>query len=269
MFACPCDAGAMHLGWEILSLLALVGLVAGFVDSIAGGGGLLALPAILATGISPIQALATNKAQSVWGTLLAVTRFHHGGLIQWRALAPVIATTFASAMLGAFVVQSIRPDTLKLVVPLLLIAAVVYFLFSPRMSDEDVHHRITIGAYAFVAPFIGFYDGFFGPGTGSFFAISLVGLAGMGLTRATAHTKVLNATSNLASLILFALAGHVVLLVGAVMAVGQVAGGWLGAHYAVRHGARLIRPLLVLMSLGLTVKLLLDPANPLRQLGGI
>jgi uncharacterized membrane protein YfcA len=124
------------------------------------------------------------------------------------------------------------------------------------MTDEDAHHRVGPKGYLPIAGGIGFYDGFFGPGTGSFFSSSLVGLRGFGLTRATAVTKMLNLTSNIASVLFYALYGNIYWLLGLCMAVGAMAGGWLGSHSAMRFGARLIRPMLVILSLGLTAKLL-------------
>jgi uncharacterized protein len=160
----------------------------------------------------------------------------------------------------------ISADWLRLIMPVLLVAAARYFLLSPRMDDADAHRRLTMIGYAPLAGAIGAYDGFFGPGTGSFFAVSLVALAGMGLTRATAHTKALNTASNVAGVLIFALGGHMLWVVGLAMAVGQIVGASLGSLLALRHGARLIRPLLVLISLGLTARMLFDPANPIRQL---
>jgi uncharacterized membrane protein YfcA len=124
------------------------------------------------------------------------------------------------------------------------------------MTDRDAHHRLSSAGYAPIGAAIGFYDGFFGPGAGTFYTTSLVALRGYGLTRATALTKLVNLTSALASLFLFALGGHLLWLLGLCMAIGAMAGGWLGSHSALRFGARLIRPLLVLISLSLTAKLL-------------
>ena len=147
-------------------------------------------------------------------------------------------------------------DILNLIVPALLVAAALYVLLSPRMTDEDAHHRVTSAGYAPVGAAIGFYDGFFGPGAGTFYSTSLVALRGYGLTKATALTKLFNMTSAVASLVLFAIGGHLLWLLGLCMAVGAMAGGWLGSHFALRFGARLIRPLLVLISLSLTTRLL-------------
>jgi uncharacterized protein len=130
------------------------------------------------------------------------------------------------------------------------------FCFSPRMSDEDAHQRISAHGYAPIGATIGAYDGFFGPGTGSFFTATLVGLRGHGLTRATALTKLFNLTSNIASVLFFAIGGKMLWLLGLSMAAGAMLGGWIGSHTAMRFGAQIIRPLLVILSLGLTARLL-------------
>jgi uncharacterized protein len=243
---------------EILASLLGVGTIAGLVDSIAGGGGLLTVPTLLWTGLPPALALGTNKLQGSFGTLAASWSFWHRGLVEPRAMGPQILCTFLGAVLGTLLVQRLDPGFLARLIPLLLIAFAVYFLTSPRVSDRDAHGRIGPLAFALlVCTPVGFYDGFFGPGTGSFFAMGCVALLGHGLRRATAHTKVLNFTSNLAALGTFVAAGQVEWTLGLVMALGQFTGAWLGAHLAVRHGARLIRPLLALVSVGISLKLLL------------
>jgi len=254
----------MDLSYEVIALLALVAVLAGFIDAIAGGGGLIVLPALLAAGVPPVAALATNKIQGSFGTASATWSFWRAGRIDFKLLRWPIAATLIGACLGAMTVTLIDTYWLLIALPVLLTAVALYFLFGPKASDEDSHRRLSVLAYAPVAGCIGFYDGFFGPGTGSFFALSLVTLLGMGLTRATAHTKVLNFTSNVVSVIVLAIGGHVLWILGAAMAVGQVIGGRLGSHAAMRFGPRLIRPLLVVISLGIVLKLLSDPANPLR-----
>jgi len=250
----------------MLAILAAAGFGAGFVDSIAGGGGLLTVPALFAAGIPPILALGTNKLQSSVGTAIATWRYHRAGLIDWAALVPALLLTVVGAALGAWLVQGIQIATLKLIVPILMIAAIAYFLFSPRMTDADSHQRLSLTAYAPIAGAIGFYDGFFGPGTGSFLAASLVALVGLGLSRATGHTKALNLTSNIVAGALFIAAGKVLWSVALVMGLANIAGAWIGSHFALRHGASVIRPLLVVVSIGLTIRILLDPANPLTRL---
>ena len=237
-------------------VMTVVALVSGFVDSIAGGGGLIMMPALFFAGASPLQALGTNKLQSVFGTGVALRNYWRSGLVEWRPNGLTVGLVFVGAVLGALVVQSIQTRLLNLVIPVLLVASALYVLLSPRMSDEDAHHRVSSKGYAPIGAGIAFYDGFFGPGTGTFFSTSLVALRGYGLTKATALTKLFNFSSNVASVLLFALGGHMLWLLGLCMAVGAMIGGWLGSHSALKFGARLIRPLLVTISLALTAKLL-------------
>jgi uncharacterized membrane protein YfcA len=236
--------------------LTLIAIVTGFIDAIAGGGGLIMLPVLLFAGASPIQALATNKLQSVFGTAVATRNYARAGLIEWRPNRLSVLLIFLGACAGCIIVLLIDTSLLRLIVPVLLVAASLYILLSPRMTDEDAQHRVTSTGYAPIGGAIGFYDGFFGPGTGTFFTTSLVGLRGYGLTKATALTKLFNFTSNVASVLLFAIGGKMLWLVGLCMAAGAMLGGWLGSHTAMRFGAKLIRPLLVLISLGLTGRLL-------------
>lgn len=242
---------------ELLTLLATVAGIAGFIDAIAGGGGLLVLPALLWAGLTPEQALATNKLQAVFGSGSATIRFLHKGTINLRSMRHAIVFTFLGAATGTICIQQIHSDALEKLIPILLISFALYFLFSPRVGDVDATPRMRLGIFSFSISFlIGFYDGFFGPGTGSFFAMAFVMLLGFNLIKATAHAKLLNFTSNFASLLFFILGGHVVWVVGLVMAAGQLIGGYLGAHMVLRHGTALIRPVLVIISLTITIKLL-------------
>lgn len=237
-------------------ILTATAVLTGFIDAIAGGGGLIMMPALLSAGIPPINALATNKLQSVFGTATACFNYGRKGLIEIRRNLPSVAVVFVGAAGGVLAVQSLDTKILSLVIPLLLTASALYVLLSPRMGDDDAHHRVSSKGYAPIGGAIGFYDGFFGPGTGSFFTTTLVALRGYGLTKATALTKLLNLTSNIASVMLFAWGGHMAWLLGLCMAAGAVTGGWLGSHTAMKFGARIIRPLLVALSLGLTARLL-------------
>ena len=239
----------------VYPVLTVTAVLTGFIDAVAGGGGLIMVPALLFAGASPIQTLATNKLQSVFGTAVATRNYARAGLVDWREHKLTMALVFAGATVGVLLVQSIDAQVLALAIPLLLISVAVYVLVSPRMT-EDAHQRLSERGYAPVGGLIGLYDGFFGPGTGSFFTTSLVALRGYGLTRATAVTKLLNFTSNVASVLFFALGGKMLWLLGLCMAVGAMLGGWLGSHSAIRFGAKLIRPLLVAISLGLTARLL-------------
>lgn len=247
---------------EPLVLLALagVGLVAGFVDAIAGGGGLIALPALLSAGLSPIAAFGTNKVQSVIGTGMAALTYWRRGFISLRALLPALVCTAAGSFAGAVVVKGMDPSLLRLAVPIALIAIAGYFLFAPRLTDADRQARLRFGTFVPVmGALIGFYDGIFGPGTGSFLTIGFVALFGLGLTRAAGHTKALNLMSNLGALMLFIPAGDVVWPAALAMAVGQFCGGYLGAMTGIRFGAKIIRPLVVAVSVILAARLLFVP----------
>jgi uncharacterized membrane protein YfcA len=240
----------------VYAALTGVALLTGFIDAIAGGGGLIMMPALLFAGVPPVIALATNKLQSMFGTATACFNYWRKGLVDWRSNLLTIALVAVGASGGALLVQSIDTHALSLIIPLLLMAVAIYVIASPRMSDEDAHQRISARGYSAVGGVIGAYDGFFGPGAGSFYTTSLVALRGLGLTRATALTKLFNLTSNVASVLLFAIGGKMFWLLGLCMAAGAMAGGWIGSHTAMRFGARLIRPLLVILSLALTARLL-------------
>jgi len=243
---------------EIIATLVGIAALAGFVDAIAGGGGLLTIPALLWVGLSPVQALGTNKLQAVFGSFAATANFVHKGELRPRDLLPLVALTFLGAAAGALTVQFLKADLLRDLIPILLIGFGLYFLLSPRVGDLDAHQRVSRRVFALTAGVgIGFYDGFFGPGTGSFFALAFVALLGHNLRRATAHAKLLNFTSNLAALLLFLIGGQLVWSLGLAMALGQVVGAYLGSHLVLRHGVRLVRPLLVIVSLVMSLRLLL------------
>ncbi|QCI92831.1 TSUP family transporter [Novosphingobium sp. EMRT-2] len=235
--------------------LTAVAVLTGFVDAIAGGGGLIMMPALIYTGLPPHVVLGTNKVQSACGTAMATLRYRRAGLFSIRPNLPTVAAIFAGALAGAMVIQRFDADVLRLVVPLLLMGIALYTVFSPRMDDHDSKARLSDRGYLPAAGAVGFYDGFFGPGAGQFYTTTLVGLRGLGLTRATGLTKLFNLTSNVASIVVFASGGQVLWLLGLCMGAGAMTGAWLGSHWATRLGARLIRPLLVTVSLGLTARL--------------
>ena len=167
----------------------------------------------------------------------------------------MVAAVLVGAGLGATAIQRFDAGALRLIVPVLLMLVAAYTLLSPKMHDHEGEPLISEAAYGPVAAAIGFYDGFFGPGTGQFFATTLVSLRGQGLTRATGLTKLFNLSSNAASVVLFAFGGKIWWLLAACMAAGSMTGNWAGSHMATKLGARAIRPVLVCVSLALTAKL--------------
>ena len=240
----------------VFAALTAVCVMSGFIDAVAGGGGLLTMPALLSAGLPPHMALGTNKLQSLMGTTMAMRTYHSKGLLEIRPNLPTVACVLVASALGAVVVQAIEAHILNLIVPILLVLCAAYVIFAPRMDDSDRHEVLTPKQYTPIASGIGFYDGFFGPGTGSFFTTSLVALRGMGLTRATALTKLFNLTSNFGSFLMLLAGGKVLWALGLCMGLGTITGAWLGSHSAIRFGARLIRPLLVTISLALTTRLI-------------
>lgn len=253
----PEQRGIMEFELSTLLLLTLSALGAGFIDAIAGGGGLITLPVLLSVGLSPTQALATNKLQASFGSFSATCYFLRRGHIDLGSARWAIAMTFIGSAAGTLLVQRLNAELLQRLLPFLLMAFALYFLLSPKVGAQEGRRRVTPRRFACTAALgIGGYDGFFGPGTGSFFALAYVLLAGYNLTRATAHSKLLNFTSNLAALLFFCLGGQVVWLAGLCMAAGQFIGARLGSRLVLRQGSRIIRPLIVTMSLALSVKLL-------------
>lgn len=246
----------MEIELWLIVVLTCVAVFTGFLDAVAGGGGLVMMPALLFAGLPPSLALGTNKIQSLAGTTMALRNYARAGLVDWRKEKWLVLIVFVGAGVGSLMIQLISARILELMVPLLLTGVALYVIFSPRMDDTKRHELLSRKGYVPVATAIGFYDGFFGPGTGSFFAATFVGLRGEGLTRATGHAKLLNVATNVASVLIFALGGKIVWLLGLAMAVGSMTGSWIGSRFAVRHGAKLIRPLLVTISLLLTAKLL-------------
>ncbi len=250
---------------HVLGLLFAAGFLAGFVDSIAGGGGLITVPALLLAGIAPIQALGTNKLQSLFGSGSATLAYARGGHINLKKQLPMALMSALGAGLGAALTIFVPGDVLKALMPFLLIAIALYFGFKPQISDLDKHARMRPLIFGLtIVPAVGFYDGIFGPGTGSFFMLAFVLLAGFGLLKATAHTKMLNFASNIGAFAVFAASGVILWKVGLVMGAGQFIGAQVGSRMAMRNGAKIIRPLLVITCIALAVRLLADPANPVR-----
>ena len=238
----------------VIALLTVTALLAGTVDAIAGGGGLITLPALLAAGLPPHVALGTNKGQSVWGSGAALVAFWRAGKVDRDRAWWTFLLGLGGALAGARLVLLIAPTTLRpIVIGMLIGAAVLLVVKKPQRDEDSAHGRPwVVGVLACV---IGAYDGFFGPGTGTFLIVGFVALCGMAMVRATANAKVVNFASNLAAVAAFASAGSVAWRVALPMAAGQLVGGLIGARMAMRGGAKLIRIMVLVVSSALVVKL--------------
>ncbi len=241
----------------ILLLLFAAAFLAGLIDAIAGGGGLITVPALLAIGLPPQVALGTNKLQASFGSGSAMLHFIKSGTVNLADCLSGILWTGLGAGVGVIAIQLLDPAILRQIVPWLLLTIALYTLFSPRLGSEDVHARLSPKVfYPLFGLSIGFYDGFFGPGTGSFWAMAFVLCLGCSLVKATAHTKVMNFTSNIVALGIFLAAGQVYFIEGLVMGVAQFFGARIGARMVTLRGAKFIRPLFIIMVLLITAKIL-------------
>ena len=239
--------------------LALIGaaFTAGFVDAIAGGGGLITLPALLLAGASPLEALSTNKVQGSFGAATAAVAYARAGHVKLRGQIGAAALAFGCGAAGAALAGLVPTGWLRLALPVILIGIAAFFALKPGLSDDDSTARLAPATFtAFVVPLIAGYDGLIGPGAGSFYMIGFVALAGYGVLKATAHTKLLNFASNLGGLLVFALYGAPWWAVGLAMGAAQIVGARLGARTAMRSGARVIKPLLVITSGALALRLI-------------
>jgi len=247
----------MEMDWLTLGLLFLAGGMAGFVDSIAGGGGIITLPALLAAGVPPHQALATNKLQSSFGSFTATLNYARLGLMNPKELLIGVFFTFVGAATGATVVQWFPANRLESLIIVMLIVIFIYTALTPKLGLEPKPHKIPHTLFYTVAGLlIGFYDGFFGPGTGSFWTMALVLLLGLDLKAATAQTKLFNFTSNIVSLGVFLYAGLVLWTVGVVMGVGQIAGAFLGSTLVHKREVKFIRVFFLIVVGATIIKLL-------------
>ncbi|MCX7239642.1 MAG: TSUP family transporter [Burkholderiales bacterium] len=226
--------------------VSVASLLAGFVDAIVGGGGLILVPALFAAYPSahPATLFGSNKGASVWGTALATHQYSRRVDMRWRVLLPAATCGFAASFAGAWTVTLISPEFLRKVLPFVLAAVLAYTLakkelgrtHAPRFGGStEMLVASSVGAV------IGFYDGFFGPGTGSLFVFLFVRVLGYDFLNASASAKLLNTASNLAALILFTLKGHVWWHVALTMALCNVAGSYAGTHLALKHGAGFVR----------------------------
>jgi uncharacterized membrane protein YfcA len=245
--------------WWQIALLFLTGLTAGFVDTVAGGGGLLTLPVLLNLCPDPKLALGTNKLQSTFGSTSATFHFARAGTLNYREIRRAWLLAFLGSLAGSLLVQQLDAAFLKRTIPWLLLALAIYTWLRPQLGAKDIHPRLSRLKFDFIFAFgIGVYDGFLGPGTGIFLALAFMLGLGFNLARATANTKALNWASNVASLIAFLLAQKVWFAAGLAMGAGQWLGARAGSHMVITRGTKFIRPVFLTMVVLITLKMIYD-----------
>jgi uncharacterized protein len=242
---------------ETLVFLALAGFVAAFIDSQVGGGGVISLPALLAAGLPPHLALGTNKLAGTAASFSASVNYGRSGAVRWRDAARWMPLSFAGALAGVWVVLRVEGRFVLAIVLVLMVLMTAYVLLRPRFGLGDrlrPPSRGELAAMALSALAIGLYDGFLGPGTGSFLLFAVIGLLGYGFRKAAGLGRVLNFASNAAALAYFMAEGLVLWEYGVPMAIAMLAGGWTGSHVGMRHGDRWLRPLFVAITVALMVR---------------
>lgn len=242
-----------------IALLFATGLVAGFVDTLAGGGGLLTLPVLLNICPDPKFALGTNKLQASFGSTSAACHFARAGALSVRDCFRACLLTFLGSLAGSLLVQQFDSHRLKQFVPVLLLAVAIFVWLRPQLGEKDIHPRMSRIKFDLIfALGIGFYDGFFGPGTGTFLALAFMLGLGFNLAKATANAKALNCASNLAALAVFLIAQKVWFVAGLVMGCGQWLGALLASRMVVTRGTKFIRPVFLTMVILVTLKVIWD-----------
>lgn len=242
--------------WILLLLLSSVGFSAGIIDTLAGGGGLITLPVLLATGLPPVVALGTNKLQGVIGEVTASLRFLNYRKFQIKKIALGLVYVVISSSLGSLLVQRLQPTLLQKVIPFFLLAILIYILFFQKWLAKN--HKVRLSEktfYIVLGAIIGFYNGFLGPATGSFWAVAFIFFLDYSIVEATIYTKPLNAVGNLASIFWFLVAGNVHYEYFIVMAIGQVLGAYIAANWVIYKGHWLIRPVFITVVSLMTIML--------------
>ena len=244
-------------------LLSVIAGFGGFVNSIAGGGGLVTLPALLAAGLPPQLAIGTNKAQAVFGAFTSVASYWHGESLDRERAALGFVAGFVGSSLGARALLAVPLGPLRAIVMVLLLAAAAFLLAGRNVEPRPRKLSPLVARLALIAIglMLGAYDGFFGPGTGSLLVVAFTTVFGDNLTRASGNAKVVNFASNLAAFWLFAARGTVIWRISVPMAVASVIGSAAGARLAVKNGDRLVRAVVLVVVLAVVVKLAVDLAR--------
>ena len=243
---------------EILTFLFFVGVVAGFLDTLVGGGGLLAVPALLLSGIPPIYVLGTNKFQGSMGTGIATFLLFKKKKLDWNSVKNLMFASFIGSIVGGVIIQFVDTQFLSFVIPIVLVFIAIYFIVSPKPKSIASNPKSNKKFELFAVPVVGFYDGMFGPGAGSFFAMTGVMIKKLEIIQATILAKPLNFASNIAGFIVFFSFGHIAFLIGILMMMGQMIGAFFGTHYLLKANPLIIRFLIVIISISMLIKYMLS-----------
>ena len=238
----------------IYIILFFVALIASAIDAIAGGGGLLVVPSMLLLGMNPLVTLGTNKLQSCFGTATSSFNYYKNGLLKEKNIYFLISLSFIGSLIGTLLVSQLSNELLANLIPILLISAAIFLILN-KGNRLNISKSLMI-AFTPLILIIGFYDGFFGPGTGTFFVLTFLIIKERNLMEATAATKVLNFTSNFASYIVFQTKGFVIIELALIMAIAQIIGAYVGSKLAIKNGEKFVRPVIVLISILLSIRIL-------------
>lgn len=232
-----------HAGILTYSLLVITALIAGFIDTLAGGGGLITLPALLFAGINPVVALGTTKFQAAIGEFSASWYFFKKSQVNYRILATAFVYTIIGATIGTVLLQTTSISSLEKAIPFFLLTLLLYYALSLFRKNEFYNHILVPSNKKFFAlgSSIGFYNGFFGPGTGSIWALALAKCFKLDLQKSTMYAKPLNLAGNLTALSIFIVGGRVDYLTAILMGIGSFTGGKLGAHFVIYKDIKLLK----------------------------
>lgn len=248
---------------DVVTFLVLVAIVAGIIDAIAGGGGLITVPALLIAGIPPLNALGTNRLQAVIGEATSFLTYLYNKEVKLEQLGVGLITTLIGATLGSYAVSLVPDGTLKVLLPILMVAIAIYSVFSNRLKSNKSGKPIMSIKLFMVSMglIIGFYNGFFGPGTGSIWMIAFVILLGRTIKQASISTKPLNLAGNFISLVFFAYIGQVNYQVGLLMGLGQIFGAIIGSKIVIKNGDKVVRPVFIVISILISIKVVFEQTS--------
>jgi uncharacterized membrane protein YfcA len=253
------DMDTSFMDFSYFAIMFMVALIAGFINVVSGGGGFLSIGALLISGLPPANALATNKIQALGSSLTSGIYFLRRGHINVQQHKFVFLAAFVGSALGTTLIQFIEPELLKKLLPVLIIAVALYFIFAPNLTEPKKKQQVSLFLFSLIGGgCVGFYDGFLGAGAGSFYTLCYILLWGYSIDKAQIHSNFINLASNIASILFFIFGGKMIWSLGLVMFAGQALGARLGATVVLTRGKKVIRPMIVIVSICISGKMLLD-----------